>query len=72
MHKRSLIPLLFFLWTLLPLRGQEAGLPYSFTHTVSPIVPTEVMPAVDMEAARTMEAEADKRGEYTFGVEIPV
>ena len=72
MHKKSLIPLLFFLCTLLPLRGQEEGLPYSFTHTVSPIVPTEVMPAVDMEAARTMEAEADKRGEYTFGVEIPV
>ena len=51
---------------------QKEAAPYSFSNAVSRHVPTEVMPAADTSLLLLMGDNEDKRGEFTFGIEIPL
>ena len=70
--RKTILSLLLLLGTALsPVTGQPA-LPYSFRHAVSRQVPTDTMPAIQAESLLALESGGDKRGEFSFGVEIPV
>ena len=70
MHRNLLIFFLLVGTAIIQVTGQTT--PYSFNHAVSRQVPTETMPAIRAESLLALEGDGDKRGEFSFGVEIPV